>query len=27
MTVTKRSDLLKLCKMIKVINEGVCGPG
>ena len=23
MTVTKESDLLKLCKMIKVINEGV----
>jgi hypothetical protein len=27
MTVTKKSDLLKLCKMIKVINEGVCAPG
>jgi len=27
MTVTKTSDLLKLCKMIKVINEGVCAPG
>ena len=26
-TVTKKSDLLKLCKMIKVINEGVCAPG
>jgi hypothetical protein len=27
MTVTKKSDLLKLCKMIKVINEGVCALG
>ena len=27
MTVTKKSDLLKLCKMIKVINESVCAPG
>jgi hypothetical protein len=27
MTVTKKSDLLKLCRMIKVINEGVCAPG
>ena len=27
MTVTKKSDILKLCKMIKVINEGVCAPG
>ena len=27
MTITKKSDLLKLCKMIKVINEGVCAPG
>ena len=24
---TKKSDLLKLCRMIKVINEGVCAPG
>jgi len=27
MTVTKKSNLLKLCKMIEVINEGVCAPG
>ena len=27
MTVTKKSYLLKLCKMIKVIDEGVCAPG
>ena len=30
MTVAKKTDLLKLhnvCKMIKVINEGVCAPG
>jgi hypothetical protein len=27
MTVTKISDLLKLGKMIKVIDEGVCAPG
>ena len=27
MTVTKTSDLLKLGKMIKVIDEGVCAPG
>jgi hypothetical protein len=27
MTITKKSDLLKLCKIIKVINEGVCAPG
>ena len=23
----EKSDLLKLCRMIKVINEGVCSPG
>ena len=27
MTVTKKSDLFKLCKMIKVINEGICVTG
>ena len=27
MTVTKKLDLLKLCIMIKVINEGMCAPG
>ena len=27
MTVTKKSDPLKLCKMIKVINEGVYATG
>jgi hypothetical protein len=26
MTVTKKTDLLKLCKTIEVINEGVCAP-
>ena len=26
MTIMKKADLLKLCKMIKVINKRVCGP-
>jgi hypothetical protein len=27
MNLTKKSNLLKLCKIIKAINEGVCAPG